>query len=1310
MGCTPSHSEIANQVTQNRTNPLNKLKGIDPGDEAFSIPLLVKGSSFYDIDQFPQKGALGKDRLLEKEEKTSELIKNLNFHLSSEDFSIPESHNEETKIEKRVVEAEIAMSELIESQKHIAEDIQIKKQSSCESEATAFTWDDKNESKAKQTPKKGKKQKSQKPTKQGRHCKPREKSPPSICKTEKRVDFPDLLVTAHQNAYAYLNPNLSKYEAILCLANQATQTQLLLQQMVSFLVFRFDEINQLLEEIANDGEKLLKEVGGNLAWPAGKGDPKEQPDLLQQLLQYTVNKMQLLNGTVASLTSSALQETWSYLQSAASNLEEKLKAKQGFDERLLRAIKLLEASAVTSSQAHADDRTLYSEDSGIGADNESIKEFNSLDKLGSQTSYDSCAHDHPSQKHTKTAGEHLYNGSLLFGTTRSHDCALERQFKDIFYPSVNSKGTSSSLGAAIENVSTMPQCSNMTKSPSFYSLQSDATQEGEDFKDYESIDSPSANKDEESTPEDDDNDNISLSEMGKDALPRRPMSSPAITDKKRRPSTKRIENPDNEEMILKMKDAISEKIKFVPAKCGQKEWTEVEDGNEARRARPSTASGSQKTVVKERRSRSEESLKSHAEDPTLLELQRTQKDLNKRLETFYMLNGNKETDDKQEAPKPRAAAYLQDVEHITLRSSTNKLKATLSKDFSILPNQEKVSLPKPEQSTVHQPDEKKSRKPLKATASTQDLSYRKENEPPGRLSICAPRKSVRKLIETFSPSKGLVKPTHLRTLGPIKCIRKFGFPVMPPSLPLQRGLAPLTYKHRVSPIGDTKASRCNFPAAFPHVAEFSRSDTNEEMEEDLENLPPPPPELLMDTSFDLSEGEDSTIMEENSSDIAKKPVKIDLHATKRMHVSPKMKKASLHSIDLLPSKNITSPNMSASKILRNKGVDSKFRKYSLELNPTNMLICSQESKLASQKDHEMKEAADLYKQSHKIIPLQNPSEVSKQNRNRSESKESSTNLASVQNQKQSSPDLLGRKETTSAFVRRISPTRTPPSSPPTEKQQPSPPTNSRVSSPPMQKKLPSPPTQRKLPSPPAGRKQSPPAQRKLSSPPPFCTTLSPPASPSRSHKGLQTSLDSGDEQQPPPSKIASNARSIFCPATSSLFEAKPSSPPSNCTAEVTGQCEVSAFGQKNSVLLRQWGDQQRRMAMSAANPQPFIKRSFSDRRPGVYLRLPAPTCQGGGDRALSIASSSLESPRKEGDSWNSTCFSEFRGSSRSASHPELYIVGQGLHRETQALILIRDALEYLNNHFINTRALTQLHIFHHIWENAILSQERLFWF
>uniref|UniRef100_A0A7M4ERH1 Photoreceptor cilium actin regulator n=1 Tax=Crocodylus porosus TaxID=8502 RepID=A0A7M4ERH1_CROPO len=1287
MGCTPSRSEIVNHIAKIGGRTLNNPKGVlpvDSGDKEFSIPLLVKNSSYYNTDESSQSGSQTKDGLKENQEKVLERDKNANFHLSSEDHSYHKILKDNKKIKR--TEAETALSKMVESQKNVARDTQIKKQSSCESETTACTLDDKNESNSKQMPKKAKKQKSHKQAKQGRHCKTKEKSTPPLCETEEKVDFPELLVKAHQNAYAFLNPNLSKYEAILCMANQATQTQLHLQQMVSFLVLRFNEINQLLEEIANDGEELLKEVGGNLLWPAGKDDPKEHPDLLQQLLQYTVNKMQVVNGTVASLTSDALQETCSYLQSAVSNLELKLKAKQGFDERLLKTIKLLEASAVGPSESHGNDRTLYSEDSGIGADNESVKGFNSRDKLGKEGSCKACVCDHSSQKHIRPPEEYMGDGTSALVTTRSQDYALERHCKAVFYPSVDTKKGILCLESAREDLSISPQCSSLIKSHSLNSFLSDSTQESEHLKNCESVDYPS--EDEESTLGEEEDDNVSLSEMGKDALLKRQMSSPAATDTAWRTATKRIENPEKEEIILKMKDAISEKIKFVPAGSESMGW--VEDGKAAVTARPSTASGSRRLAVKQRRSRSEESLRSQAEDPTLLELQRTQKELSKRLEIFYALNESKDTDGKWESLKPRAVVYVQDAEPTTLRSSINKLKACLSKNFSVLPNQDKVPLYRAEQNPASEPDQRSSRTPLNAAVFTQDSLNGKDNESPEIQTLssgsCTPRKSVKKLIETFSPAEGLVKPINLRPLGPIKCIKKYGLPVMPPTLPFQRGLSPLSHKHRVSPIGDanlpsTNATQCNSSADLPppSASELSTSDTNGDYDVDFENLPPPPPEILMDNSFDLSVSEESIRMEENSSEETKKPAKTEIHMAKRAQISPKMK-ASLYSFDLLPSKNINRPNVFINKVLRNTGVDPKFEKYALEQNPSNLY--SQENTLASQREQEMKEAADLYKQTHKIIPLPYPSGLSKQNRkeNPSERKESGINLASEQNPKQSSPDSLRRNEKSAVLLRRASPTQTPPVQPncsPTHRQ-PSPPTSPKVSSPPTQKKMSSPPTQRKLSSPPVGRKQSPPTQRKMSSPPanrreasspPFCATPSPPTSPSWSYKGLKIPSDSGDEQPPPSSKVASNVHSIFCPATSSLFEAKPPSPPSKPTAKITGKTEVSGFAPKNSVLLRPWGDQSRRLAASTVYPQPFVKRSFSDRRPGFQLRLPAPATASS-EPALNQPSifsvcSMGESTRKAGDSWNSSCFSEIKDSSRSSSHPELYIVGQGLQRDSK---------------------------------------------
>ncbi|XP_021247445.1 uncharacterized protein C2orf71 homolog [Numida meleagris] len=1242
MGCTPSHSEIVNTLARSGLKALNKPKGvlrIDPTDKG--IPLLVKGSSCYSIDELHQYGVQRNDCPIETKEKMSEQDKSDNLQFSSN--SHPDLHvsREGRVIERTATEAEV-ISKLIESQKHITEAIQIRKQSSCESEASAFIWDNKNESSTKQILKKGKKQKNHKTAKQGRPSKTKEKDILSPCETQEKVDFPELLVKAHQSAYAYLNPNLSKYEAILHMADQAAQTQLFLQQMVSFLVLRFDEINQLLEEIANDGESLLKDVGGNLAWPSEKGDFKEHPDLLQQLLQYTINKMQLLSGTLASLTSDALQETCNYLQTAASNLEGKLKAKQMFDERLLQTVRLLEASTMGNPQFHGDDRTLCSEDSGIGVDNESLKDFSPFSQLGAQASFDSSAHGLLSQKHTRMM-EHIHNGTRPPGTATSHNYTLERHFKDVFHSSVQSREGTSCQGRVPEGISTVAQYASLSKSHSCNSFQSDSTQEYEHFKAGESIDSPSEDDDEGSTLGEDD-DNISLSEMGKDALPRRPQSSPAVADNTQRQSIKRTENAEAEEMILKMKDAISEKIKFVPAKSRRKEWMEDENGTAILTARPSTATGRQKTFGKQRRSRSEESLRSQAEDPTLLELQRTQKELSKRLEMFY---GKKETDNNKEPWKLRTTRYLQD-EQVTSRSSS-KLKACLSKNFSILPNQDKVPSYMVDQNPAPQLDEKRDKKPLKATVPTQETSSgNEENKPPRTQmlsgSSCAPRQSVKKLIETFSPTDELGKATPLRSLGPVKCIRKFGLPVIPPTLPFQGGLAPLNVKHRISPVEGTNLSNnsgvcSNFLNAFPPVpaAELCK-DTKEEIDEDIENLPPPPPEMLMDNTFDSSEMEETVRIEGSSSEDAKKPAKTEFQATKRAQVSPKMR-ASLQSIDLLPSKNINGPNAAANKVLRNSEPrDDKLQIYSLELNPTNVYTPSQEEILATQR----KEAADLYKQTHKIIPLQNPSRVSNPHSNSSEGIEANSPATSVPYQKHSSPNSLRRNEKGSAFSRRVSPARTPPSSPPTEKRlfsppthhrhslqafsnpqpssptmqrKPSPPASPRAASPPSQKKLPSPPAQRKLLSPPAEHKQSSstphrppgsPTYRRDTGPAPFPIAPSPPSSPSRSYRGSRAGLDAGDELHPSSPKKGSNVHSIFCPATSSLFEARPPPAPRKSSEEVTSQPEASKPSQKSSLLFQQLGARTRKLSLSAASPQPFVRRSFSDRRPGVRFFLPAP--------------------------------------------------------------------------------------------------------
>ncbi|KAJ8796294.1 hypothetical protein J1605_018091 [Eschrichtius robustus] len=200
-----------------------------------------------------------------------------------------------------------------------------------------------------------------------------------------KVDFPEPLVKAHQRAYTYLHTCLSKYEAVLSITHCVTQTQELLQPMVGFLLLCFDEVNQLLGEISKDGEELLQEVKEDLAWPLKKREPQEQPDLLRQLLQYTVSKLRALSGTVASLSDSLLEGSGRYFHGAAGHLGNKLSKKRGADERLLRVLGHLESLASGHSDPEVQGLPLCSEDSGIGADNESVQ---LAGKLGKQASWD----------------------------------------------------------------------------------------------------------------------------------------------------------------------------------------------------------------------------------------------------------------------------------------------------------------------------------------------------------------------------------------------------------------------------------------------------------------------------------------------------------------------------------------------------------------------------------------------------------------------------------------------------------------------------------------------------------------------------------------------------------------------------------------------------------------------------------------------------------------------------------------------------------------------------------------------------------
>lgn len=200
-----------------------------------------------------------------------------------------------------------------------------------------------------------------------------------------KLDFPPYMVRAHQAAYAFLNPNISKYETLLGLLDQAAQTQLSLQPMMSALVLRFEEINQALDEMAEEGELMMKEYGDYMALPSGMmgppviqtkpttaiaSPPDPPPDLLQELLQHSTEKMRHVGSSVKALGDTTLEEAVEYFSSLSKLLAQKLQAKQAVEQRLAQVLAQVEGAAIRKS--NPEDSALHSEDSGIGGENESL--------------------------------------------------------------------------------------------------------------------------------------------------------------------------------------------------------------------------------------------------------------------------------------------------------------------------------------------------------------------------------------------------------------------------------------------------------------------------------------------------------------------------------------------------------------------------------------------------------------------------------------------------------------------------------------------------------------------------------------------------------------------------------------------------------------------------------------------------------------------------------------------------------------------------------------------------------------------------
>ncbi|XP_036397508.1 photoreceptor cilium actin regulator [Megalops cyprinoides] len=1048
-------------------------------------------------------------------------------------------------------------------------------------------------SEEKQGKKAGRKPKKSKGTKQTRKNKERKAS-----LIEAKVDFPDPLVKAHQAAYAFLNPSIAKYEVLLGLLDQAAQTQLSLQPMVTFLTLRYEEINRGLKEMAEEGEKLLKENGQHLAWPCplknlsstpskASSTAEPPPDLLQQLLQYTTQRMRLVGHSVGGIGDSALEEASEYFTSLSELLDEKLKTKRALEARLGQVLARIESAALR--KPGPEDSALYSEDSGIGAESESLAGSERLRR-------ESCGSTGTIRTIPSTPPGN--------GTTPIRQGSFRRRLTGKISPSVS-----------------------LTSIDSTCTLTAREQRDTESLLGSASLDDGEGEEEEE---EEDDDEEVSEGTGRK----RSNSSPPDACQTPRRLPAKRIENPQNVEMTLKMREAISGRIHFLPsqhssAKVKQANsygnsaphWMEEEDHQPKRPQTLAASRGTKKktSVAKQRRSCSAESLRSKAEDPTLLELERTQKDLSQRMERMSV--GGADGDARKAGPKRGGDGQLQG----TQVPGSGRLSSSLDRNVSARPSQSKAALRRHssgENRMATEEDERKKKEkkagkgPLRATPppSTPPMSSHQPS------SLHRGRNSVKKLIDTFSQGVGDKQSQGSpRVLGPLKGVRKCGVPVIPG---LERGEGALINGNNNSCQAESRAS-------------------NRMEDLDLDDLPPPPPEVLMDTSFESAQ---EPPVGNGGEDVMKRGRSLLLQRTT---VTQRLR-ASMQSVTVLPSR-------------------SNVRRGSVSVSPARPI---RQDAVQSEADPESEEAASLYKQARKIIHLRHSAEspTDKPQSDSGPRKPSPTRAGlglrrggnGPSDTVPSAPYVNSQPPATPPSSRARMLPSTPSNSASQHRRLPSPTAFKQQATPPLTT---SPPTTRKLPTPPPGQRRLPsPLQLRKSATPNSITSSypfkapSPPASP----RVQRWTRDNSSEESPPQassaSRVFSNARSVFCPASASLFEAQPCPLPQPPQAWMpTGGC----------VLPRPWGEQTRgRLPMAMHGPRPFVRRSHSDRRPSVTVQHRTPNVSVaqicGSEPAISTQGLE-DGPTREEDPWDSQ--SDLRAGNRSASHPDLCIVGQALQRE-----------------------------------------------
>lgn len=935
---------------------------------------------------------------------------------------------------------------------------------------------------------------------------------------ERKVDFPEQLVKAHQTAYGYINPSIDKYELLLGLLDQATQTHISLHPMIAFMTLRYEVFNQGLEEIVKEGEMLLKDYGRHLAWPcnmknrpsSGKPSTTEPPpDLLQQLLQYTVQRMRLVVQSIKGVGDTALENAVDYFSSISEVLEEKLNAKHAVEAKLKQLLTRIEVASLRTPRP--EDSTLFSEDSGIGVESESL--------VGSDR-------------------QHL----------RRESCESTESSHTVIYSSENSHPLPIHQGS-----STCQPTQKFSYSSSVTSIDSTCTYAGKVFKDSESLLGSASLED---GTEEEGNSEDNEEEHGEDKMRMHSsFSAPDPGYETQCMPTKWIENPRNVEMTLKMKDAISERIHFVSSqhskekikpgisKINDQQWMEKGEKSPKRPQTATHQATKQKiTITKQRRSRSAESLHSKADDPTLLELERAQKELSKRLEKMGKIRS--EQNIKKEISKQRKQTQSGQLRSLNLIASNSQRKA-FSENI-VTGNQEEESKKKKLYKTAKGP--MKAAPLLSPPPSPQQL-----------LATCHRGNSVKKLIDTFSQGIEESKQFHesSKGLGPLKGVKKYGIPVIP-------GLG---CEDRLSCI---KNDNINNEKVCPTL--------ENQYDIDLDKLPPPPLEVLMDNSFENVE-------------VSKTDEKFNRKGRSTLPKTTSMVqrlRTSMQSATVLPSKGNV-----------RKSSHSILPARNIALQPSGVAKTSQVASTPNA-DLRNEEAVSLYKQARKIIHLRYSSNSPTENPaadNANIQQLTQSTLEKNQRDKKISETLSSSSTTgnQSPDTPAVSRTRMLPSTPVVHRRLPSPPPfkkqpiSSSSSSPLIFRKLPTPPpvSQRTTPTTPTTQDATPSCISGVSHP---FKAPSPPASPKVQRRPLDNnSADSA-------SRVFSNARSVFCPASSNLFEAQPflvPKPPKTWTS--TG----------SSILPCPWGEHGR-VPMPGREPQSFIRHNQSDRRPSLNLPPKAP--------------------------------------------------------------------------------------------------------